>query len=182
MSKEVLEKHPNELFNDLEKLKRENEILHKKFKKKEKWIEKDEQLANKPRVGRLVTVNDINDPDFKKKYPRARIGDEFLDPEPLRWKLGFKRKPIVEEKHAIVAAQFAHDLRNAAWEDEPLDHDFEDPQFTEAELQSFLDQSEMLDQIHSSSGKQEAIEKSPSGGEATAKQSDEGAPTDQDDQ
>ena len=144
--KKIDEKHNPEV-SEINKLRQENEQLKKLQKKREKWIEKDERLAAKPRVGRLVTVNDLNDPAFKKKYPNAKIGDEFNDPEPLFWKLGLKRAPTMEEKHAQVAAQFARDVREAqAVEDQFFDEfDDEETDFTESEVASFLHEAALND-------------------------------------
>ena len=174
---EDMEKH-------IEQLRVENEQLKKQQKKREKWIEKDEQLAAKPAIGRLVTKKDIDNPKFMEKYPNARIGDELNDPEPLRWKIGLKRKPTHEEIHAQVAAQFARDVRDEIG-DETLDSfdDFSDYDegFTDSEVNAFLHQSALQDarsaeisapegnkQTSLSPAKQSA--EGTNGGEATAQQ------------
>lgn len=135
-------------FAYLEKLKAENAELKRKQRKREKWIEQDEKLINKPRTGRLVTKNDIDDPKFMKKYPKARIGDEICDPEPLFWKIGFRKKPTMEQTHAEVAAQFARDFRQNIDEDpEELLSEFDENEqpFTEAEITAFLHSSSIQD-------------------------------------
>jgi hypothetical protein len=136
-------------FAYIEKLKEENARLKKKELKREKWIEKDQKLANKPRTGRLVTKNDIEDPKFIKRYPKARIGDEICDPKPLFWKIGFKKKPSMEQTHAEVAAQFAKDFRENIDDDRPeellTEFDDEEEGFTEAEVTAFLHASSMHD-------------------------------------
>ena len=110
----------------------------------------DEKLANKIRIGRLVTKNDLDDPAFAKKYPDARIGDEFNDPEPLLWKVGFKKRPTLEQTHAQVAAQFSRDFRDDILgednaEDFLDDFDVSDDEFTHAEVQAFLHEASRQD-------------------------------------
>jgi hypothetical protein len=174
---------PSGLVDDLEKLRQQNASLQKKINKKEKWIEKDERLANKQRVGRLVTKNDIDDPAFMKKYPNARIGDEFNDPEPLFWKVGLKRRPTLEQQHAQIAAQFAHDFREDMEGGVNFLDDREEPdeEFTEGEIQAFLHQSSLQDANAAEKKTPEADKNSlpppakqsvedTNGGEATAKQ------------
>ena len=176
-------KQPDQdLFNHLESLKKENEALKKKVSRKEKWIEKDERLARKDRICRLVTANDLADKAFIKKYPNAQIGDEFNDPEPLLWKLGFKRPPTLEETHAQIAAQFARDFREFDEEKDSLLDQFEDEEedFTHSEVQSFLYESALQDAHNASQAtKQEALppakqsDNVASGGVATAEQTNQ---------
>ena len=173
MSKEALQEEIiGESFEHIEKLKAENLRLKAQQKKREKWIEKDEKLANKPRTGRLVTKNDIDDPTFMKKYPDAQIGDEFNDPEPLLWKIGLKKRPTLEDTHAQIAAQFARDLREdieQAHDEEFLDDFDEQETFTESELQGFLHQASIQEK------QAEAIAQTQQEALPPAEQSDEGA-------
>jgi hypothetical protein len=131
-------------MNDIETenrlLKEENEKLKRK---QNKWIEKDKKLIGRKRVSRLVTYLDIADPEFMEKYPHAHIGDEILEGKPLLFKVGFKREPTIQEKHAQVMAS----VRNQLAEEMELDDDedlFEDdldpdmPALTQAELQGAL--------------------------------------------
>ena len=97
--------------------------------KKDRHIEKDKKLLNRPRAARLVTYLDLQDEDFMKQYPNAEIGQQINDPKPLFWKTGLKRKPTLEEQHAAIAAQFRRDLEQEmelGQEASLLDDEFED--------------------------------------------------------
>lgn len=76
----------------------------------DKWIEKDKKLADRPRSATLVTYLNLKNPEFMKKYPNAQIGQQIFDEKPLYWKIGIKRPPTLEQRHAQIAAQFRRDL------------------------------------------------------------------------
>jgi len=148
MSEEIT--YEQELEQELEKALKQNERLQKQVRKSEKWIERDEKLAARPRKSRLVTKLDLKNPKFIKQYPKASIGDEICDDKPLFWKLGLQRKPTTEQIHAQVAAQFSNDLKQEI-EDGHVDAAFDDfeqdePTFTSAEINAFLAQSAAADQ------------------------------------
>ena len=97
--------------------------------KKDKWIEKDKKLLARPRKARLVTYIDLQNPKFMEKYPKAQIGMQIPDPEPLFWKTGLRRKPTLQEQHAQIAAQFRRDLgeeMELGQEDSLADEDYDD--------------------------------------------------------
>ena len=168
---------------EVEAILRENEHLQKKLDRKEPWIEKDEALIARDTEARLVTVNDLADPAFKKKYPDAKIGDELNDPVPLRWKIGLKRKPVLEERNARIAAQIGRDYREELSEEEELfdEDDYQEDLPTEAEFNSMLQAAAYMDaQIAAQSSQQgdkasslppaKQSDEVASGGVATAKQ------------